>query len=340
MKIVFLSFYQQAVNRGVENWLRELGLRLKEGAEVEILGPRAVKKSLLDPTGSWVRRVFLDRTSRAILGDVLQRLSRLKQADIIVPLNGGWQVLVSKLAAKLYGRKLVIVGQAGLGFDDRWNLLWRPDLFIALSRAQQKWASRYYQGRIEVIPNGVDLELFNPQGKAYKTRLKPPVILCAASLEKSHFFKELILACVRAQASLLIAGSGEQKREAEIDKWGREHLKKRYLRKQFSRQEMPAVYRGADLFVYPNPSWESFGIVFLEAMASNLGIVAGDDPIRREIIDRAGVFVNPASTDSILAGIRKGLTKNWQEIPRQQAKKFAWPKIAAEYRRVFSSLIN
>jgi glycosyltransferase involved in cell wall biosynthesis len=101
---------------------------------------------------------------------------------------------------------------------------------------------------------------------------------------------------------------------------------------------MPSVYRAADLFVYPNPRYESFGIVFLEAMASNLPVIATDDPIRREIVGKAGLFIDSNDPSSITNAIKKALKINWQQRPRQQAIKFSWEKAISKYQELFLKL--
>ncbi len=98
------------------------------------------------------------------------------------------------------------------------------------------------------------------------------------------------------------------------------------------------MYRSADLFTFSTVPWESFGIVLVEAMASGLPVVATDDPIRREIVGDAGLFVDPIDTDAYAAAIQKALDTDWGNKPRLQAEKFSWDKIAKQYETLFNSL--
>lgn len=68
-------------------------------------------------------------------------------------------------------------------------------------------------------------------------------------------------------------------------------------------------YRLADLFVMPGRG-EGFGIVYLEAMASGVRVVASSaDASRETVLDgRAGEVVDPGDPDDILAGILRGLS--------------------------------
>lgn len=340
MKIAFLSFYQDLPYRGVERWLDELVFRLGEKMEMKIFFPPKPVLPQQDYTGSWKRKLFLDPNSRAILGHCLKTLPRLKKYDLIVPLNGGWQALLTRIYTLIFKKKMVIIGHSGLGYDDRWNLLCRPDLFISLSHYQRQWAGKYFSGKVVVVSNGIDLQEFKPQGKKLNFDLRPPVVLCVSWLDKMKFFKSLVLAVKKINGSLLFAGGGDRKQKEKVDAFAKKELGPRYLRQCFNYAKMPLLYRSVDLFVYPNPPWESFGIVFLEAMACNLPVIATDDPIRREVLGRAGLFVDPESSSSIARAIEKAVELDWGKKPRKQAEKFSWERVAKKYEEIFRFLIN
>ena len=76
--------------------------------------------------------------------------------------------------------------------------------------------------------------------------------------------------------------------------------------------KMPAIYNKADVFTLASKTYESFGIVLVEAMASGLPVVATDDPIRREIVGDAGLFVDPTDTDAYAEAIEKALSINFK----------------------------
>lgn len=71
---------------------------------------------------------------------------------------------------------------------------------------------------------------------------------------------------------------------------------------------LPALYRSADLFVMPSTG-EGFGIVFLQALACGLPVIAGDaDGARDPLRDGAeGQLVPARSVDAVVGAIRAAL---------------------------------
>ena len=74
-------------------------------------------------------------------------------------------------------------------------------------------------------------------------------------------------------------------------------------------------------------------------MACNLPAVATDDPIRREIIGDAGVFVkDPHNLISYSQALQTALQIKWGDKPRHQALKYSWEKTIPLYEKLFKSL--
>jgi len=359
MKVAILHFYQGYVDRGVETFIDELGTRLSSKIILKIFqaGPK-INKSLnteLIPTPYYSahpdsqlppktlkRRLFLDYFKRREFIFTINAMASLSKfdPDIIMPTDSGWQILIIKLFCLLNKKKLLIVGHSGSGWDDRFNLFVKPDIFVALGRQQGDWASKatpWKNQKIEVIPNGVDLDKFNPQGKKYDINLKKPILLNVAAPSELKNTLNTIRGVAKTKASLLIVGSGDKNSEA--DKLGEGLLGNRYKRITVPHDRIPEIFRCANAFILPSNKHEAFGIVYLEAMATNIPVVATDDKKRRDIIGEAGVFVkNVESPDSIAKKINEVLTKNFDDIPRKQALKFSWDLITAKYLEIFSNI--
>ena len=73
-------------------------------------------------------------------------------------------------------------------------------------------------------------------------------------------------------------------------------------------------------------------------MATNLPVVATNDPVRSGIVGEAGLLVDPTDTKAYAKAIEKALNQNWEGKPREQAKKFSWDEIAKKYEDLFNEL--
>jgi glycosyltransferase involved in cell wall biosynthesis len=332
MKVLFLNIHQDVANRGAETFVSELSKRLKEKHEVIVISGN---KSL---STHWpvLWRFFIDPQSLLIGWFTLKNLPEIyrEKPDIVIPLNGGWQSVLVRLITWIYGGRMIITGQSGKGWADRTNLWSFPDVFVALSSRVLKWTKRVNPlVRSKYIPNGVDLRKFNPSGSKYETKLKKPIVLCVAALTPSKRIDLTMKAVAKLKdASLLIAGSGDPRR---IRRLGKKLLGKRFELVQVPFQKMPEIYRVADVFTLVPEGSEAFGIAYVEAMATNLPVVAIDDEQRREIIGKVGILVDPTDTDTYAKMLNKALSKKWGDKPRKQAEKFDWDKVTSKYERLF-----
>ena len=307
MKIAFLSRYQNTVNRGAETFVFELSKRLSKNHNVEIL----------------------------------TKLNWFKRYDIVIPINGRLQVFLVRLLTWLTNSKMIVSGQSGVGLDDRLNLYAFPDVFVAISSyALKKSKERNPFVKSIYIPNGVDLNHFVVKPKKQNTNhqsLFTVLSVGAFTEQKRH---DLVIKAVSKlkDIKLIIAGGGGDKKE-EIRALGTRLLGNKFELLQVDHNKMPEIYNRADVFTLASNPTESFGIVLVEAMASGLLVVATNDPIRREIVGDAGLFVDPTDTDEYAKSIEKALNTNWENKPRKQAEKFSWDKIALEYEKIFKSLL-
>lgn len=242
-----------------------------------------------------------------IYKNILDRVD--PKSEIVINTNGRLDAVLSKLWCLAHKTKLIISGQSGIGWDDKLNLWIFPDIFIALTEYQKQWAQKTNPFvKVEKIPNGVDLNKFNPKSKPIKIDKKHPLILNVGVVD--NFKRQYLLKKASKYEVVLVGKGGDM--ECKHD-------------------DIPSVYTACDLFSYPTSEQESFGIAMLEAMASGLAVVATDDPIRREIVGEAGLFVNPENTEEYSKKLSEALKIDWGDKPRIQAEKFSWKIIAQKY---------
>ena len=80
------------------------------------------------------------------------------------------------------------------------------------------------------------------------------------------------------------------------------HIENQVILKMFKLEEMPQVYKGADVFVLPSEINETFGQVFIEAMNSGLPVIGTKSGGIPEIIsDSYNGYLVPIDDSSILA---------------------------------------
>lgn len=313
MKIALLSRYQNKENRGVESFAAELAKKLSKKNTVEIF------------SGS-----DADNFSKVTA----------KNFNIIYPLNGRLQTLKFSLGRLIKKYKLVIAGHSGIGRDDIWNISLRPDTFVALTQGQKSWVQNWAFGvKVIKIPNGIDLEKFKPEGPKFSFDLEAPVILSVGALVWYKYHEKAIEAVSRlSKASLVIVGKGEM--QQKLKKLGEQKLGGRFKIISAGYEDMPKIYRSADLFTLPSWNREAFGLVYLEAMASGIPVVAPDDQSRKEIVGEGGILVDVSNAASYAKALENALQKNWHNKPRQQAEKFSWIIIDEKYQSLFEKLLN
>lgn len=355
LKIAFLNIYNGVVNRGAETFVKELASRLAGRYEVTVFQagdpienePYRVLKipvkwdwTRKSGTGTLAAFLFIDYWNRQIFKFSLRTFPKIIKGrfDVVIPVNGGWMPALMRICTWLYRGKMVIAGQSGMGWDDRNNLWCFPDAFVALSSRAKTWAKKVNPFvNVKYIPNGVDTVKFCLEGDSIKTKLNKPIILCAAALTKTKRIDLVIKAVAKLKnASLLVVGGGDLR--SEIYDLGHKMLGDRFELIKLPFEDMPKVYRTADIFTLVSEPYYSFEIVLAEAMASGLPVVATDDAIRREIVGDAGILVNPADTNGYVQALKKALGTNWGNKPQKQAEKFSWDIISDQYRKLFDEL--
>jgi glycosyltransferase involved in cell wall biosynthesis len=101
-----------------------------------------------------------------------------------------------------------------------------------------------------------------------------------------------------------------------------------------SREEADALYRQADIFVFPSVT-ESFGFPMAEAMSHGLPVLAADTPVNREVCGQAAIYFDPLDAGDLAARLLDlaadgALCCRLGEMGRQEAaRRFCWSAHAA-----------
>ncbi len=209
--------------------------------------------------------------------------------------------------------------------------------------------------RTVLIPNGVDPTEFQPASEEVDGRAddaaKPAaiprdrqVVLMVSALIPSKRVDEGIRAVARVpDAFLVIAGDGPE-REATAQ-LAAELLPGRHLALgSISNEQMPALFRRATAFLHMSRI-EPFGIVYLEAAASGLPIVAPNLETPRWILGDAALYADPDEPASIASALARAISPDTGRplgaAARQRVlENWTWDIQASRYRDFILDLIE
>lgn len=236
------------------------------------------------------------------------------------------------------------------------------DHFLAISNYSKR--SLMIEGlpeeKISVVPHGLDCQIFSPGEKDRKLAeslgidLSLPVILSVGRLVWEKGMECLFLAGAkllqeRVDFQILIVGQGPQKEYLKflVKRIGVPE-KQVIFTPSFPYEEMPKIYRLADIFVLasiPTPEWqEQFGMVLIEAMACGIPVVSTSSGAIKETIGNAGVLVLPSDYLALAMTIQdllksSDLCKGLLQKGRKRAiKLFSAEKIAEKIDKVYQTV--
>ena len=166
--------------------------------------------------------------------------------------------------------------------------------------------------KIEVISNGVDLDLFHPntEGQSIRDRygVKDHLILAVGSLRRLKGIQYPIRAIPDiiddlGSVMLLVVGDGPYKSTllSIVEELGIGRAVE--FAGHVSNEELPPFYAAADLVVVPSLD-EAFGVVALEAMAAGKPVVASRVGGLVEVLgEESGMLVPPADPRALGSAI-------------------------------------
>ncbi len=213
---------------------------------------------------------------------------------------------------------------------------------IAVSEAARDFIRKYFKADYSIIPNGIDLSLFDPCAEPVPELMDGHFnVLFVGRLDKRKGFRYLLEAFPYVQqripnARLVVAGAfspGQRQRyEAVAQSLG---IKNIFFTGFVPSGELVRLYRTADVFCAPSTGGESFGIILLEAMAMGKPIIASDIPGYRDLVQDGEecMLVRPKDPRSVAEALIRLLPD--RDLQRQMGEKgrlksvgFSWPKIA------------
>ena len=378
MKILMLSWeYPPRVVGGISRVVHDLSHRLiKDGHDVTVVTYRDGDVPYFEnDEGVMVHRVdnFMISSNNFIDWVMQLNFNMIAKTGEIIAKEGNFDIIhahdwlvayaaktlkqayntpiVATIHATEAGRNSGIQGETQKYINDtEWMLTYEASEVIVNSNYMKNELQRLFGlpfEKINVVPNGVNLNIFNGIEKDYDFRRKyamdnEKIILFMGRLVYEKGIQHLIAAMPKIlanyhDAKLIIAGKGGMIDELrnQVNYLGLGD--KVYFTGYLSSKNVQRMYKCADVAVFPS-TYEPFGIVALEAMLSGNPIVVSDIGGLNEIVEHGvngmkSYAGNPNSlADSILTLLNdqklcSDIVKNAKTKVKNE---YNWNKIAQD----------
>jgi len=292
----------------------------------------------------------------------LEEIFRREKFDIIqthcplVPTLPALTIVSDLSGAKLVGTFHAAAEKNGLYAILRPLVEWgaqRLDHRIAVSEPAREFVGKYFPGRYEIIPNGIDSGRFHPDiAPVDGLRDGKLNILFVGRMDRRkglpYLFKALplIQRSIPRLVRLILVGEGNLRRKViprPISLGGAEIMAVGRVDAEF----LPRYYASADIFCAPATGRESFGIVLLEAMAAGIPLVASDIPGFRRVVTsgKDGLLVAPGSPEEIADAVTRiasdpAMTARMTAAGREKAITCDWSSVTAELEESFRKILS
>ncbi len=207
---------------------------------------------------------------------------------------------------------------------------------------------KFPEEKIEVVPNGIDMEKFSPRKVERKKLGLPgePLVLFIGRLDWVKGIDKLILAMskINHDARLVVLGVGGweghlKSLAAEAGVTDRVVFKNEFV----SEEERLDLLAAADICCFPS-RYEPFGIVALEGMAMGKPVVVGDVGGMKDVVGEAGLKVDPESATDIAKKLDmlledEALREELSMKGRKRAGLFDWDEIAKKTKAVYGGAL-
>lgn len=222
-------------------------------------------------------------------------------------------------------------------------------VLTAVSASGAEYVSSMTDLPITIIPNGIDLEKYRQMPA--KKPSDQQTILFVGRLERRKGVKYLlqafqILSQDNPDVRLIIAGEGPDREKLELLADDLK-LKNVSFLGYISEELKLELLAEADIFCSPALFGESFGIVLLEAMATNTVAVAGNNSGYVDLMEGLGALsiVNPLDAEEFARRLtvlleQPELRSLWQNWASDYVQQFSYPKVIDQYEALYQEALK
>ncbi len=229
-----------------------------------------------------------------------------------------------------------------------FKAIWsKASVLVACSQGLKNRALKFLPSiKIEVIPNGVDLNRFHPGQNAVRSEAIKLLTVGRISVTKrvSLLIESVeILHNEGLKVQLTVVGGGRMEQQIR-DMVSNKNLNEVVqITGRIESEDMPEIYRQHDILVSASQQ-EGMSNAMLEAMASGLPIITTRCEGVEELIENNGIVIDKPEAAQIAQAIQKlscdrQAYKQMAVEARKQAEKFSWNQTAEEYLNIYRRII-
>lgn len=233
----------------------------------------------------------------------------------------------------------------------------KSDKIITTTPSYGATSKAVWHREADIIPNAVDADRFHPSNEGDWVREElgigdKKLIMYVGRIVYHKGLEYFVRAAKYLESrdvQFLLVGTGDFRKELEdiIEREGLEDMV--MFAGRVPNEELPDYYAATDVFVLPSVSrLEAFGIVALEAMASEVPVIVSDIPGVRDVIveGKNGLLTEPMNSED-LAGKIRTLLENPDMAERmgkngrkRVLERFTWGQVAKDIEYVYYSILN
>lgn len=288
----------------------------KQGHEVRVIKPNFLINSYLRKKPYYKDGIYENVENLNYLlpfiGDIKKKIKTLFAPDIIIAHMPCGLIFANKLGVNFIAA--VHASDIEVLTNPLYKFYFKPELEKAYKKAQkiacrsyairQKFLTLYpeYMKKTFVAPSGINEEMITKREWSNSEKIK--VLTCGQFIKRKNIDK-VILACENLDnVELTIIGSG--KLEKQLKKLSQKPI----FMGQIPHDEVLKKMQESDIFILPSKN-ETFGMVYLEAMASGcITICSKDDGIDGIIKDEVNGFVCEDNITEVLKKVIEFQDKN------------------------------
>lgn len=210
--------------------------------------------------------------------------------------------------------------------------------------------------KVDVVPCGIAPDYFiavDPgqiRSILAKYKIRQPYILAVGRLNPRKNMVSLARAFRRAKSEsrlphqLVIAGKEDFKAAKIIDAIQDIDRRNIVLTGFVPEEDLPALYSGAEMFIYPS-LFEGAGLPVLEAMAAGVPVITSDTSSLPEILGDAGMVVDPGNEDAMAGAMARlaqdeTLREEYRNKGRLRSREFSWEAAARKILKIYEAVGN